>query len=282
MARVLKSSSMFKLFNNSKLIYNNSNCGISTSNTALAVASKGGGANPIGRKRFRRQPKSTDAEYLVSHVSGSCYFETGEDVKIKDDSQYPDWIWKLDLGKPKQPSELEFGTKEYWEAVKYSNTIKFKRMLSLLPKPDRIVDKRILEELEWKKRIQFRALASDDVDPGLNPDDYRQRPDRKMFLRPNKALEEEEFYPDEFVAKNPDRLLKSTRKHDPFIGLAPKTRFSKRKSSGYFPDPTIINVHPESFLAKLPNIKELVSTATKRVPFTQELPDKGNSDKNNK
>lgn len=269
MARALVAPSACKLICQSKLIHISSLSFVTTSYKSagpknVAPAAAGTSGNPLGRKRFRRPPKSTEAEYLVSHVSGSCYFNEGEDIKIKDDSQYPDWLWNMHLGKPKTTQELEFGTKEYWETLKLENMIKFKRTLSKMPTPNRIVAPNLLEELEWKKRVRLRALASDDVDPGLNPDDYRQRPDRKMFLRPNKVLEEEDLTPDEFLAKNPEKFVKYTRKDDYFEHVAPKTRCQSRKSSGSFPEPSILRVHPESAISKLPDQQELTKKRTPR------------------
>ena len=274
MARLLATASACKFICHNEKLLHITCLNFGTTSYKLA-APKGpvgaGGGNAIGRKRFRRQPKSTDPEYLVTHVSGSNYFNEGEDVKIKDDSQYPDWIWNLSLGKPKKPEELEFGTKEYWEAVKHMNMLKFKRTLSKMPIPNRMTDEGQLSDLEWKKRIRFRALACDDVDAGLNPDDYRQRPDRKLFLRPNMTLEEEDLVPDEFLAKNSEKFIKFSRQHDYFEHVAPKTTFSSRRNTGYFPGPTILKVHPESAVAKIPNLNELIATATVKVPIQPKL-----------
>ena len=50
----------------------------------------------LARRGFRQAVKD-DAKYIVSYVSGSNIFKTGEDIKIKDDSEYPDWIWTVRL-----------------------------------------------------------------------------------------------------------------------------------------------------------------------------------------
>ena len=50
------------------------------------------GAPSVGKKRFR-QPANEDAEYLCKYVSGSNILKDGEDVRLKDDSEYPDWLW---------------------------------------------------------------------------------------------------------------------------------------------------------------------------------------------
>lgn len=253
---------------------------ISTTN-CLAAAPKATGGALLGRKRFRRPPKSSDPEYLVSHVAGSNYLKEGEDVKIKDDSEYPDWIWNLNLGRPKKPDELEFGTKEYWESLKFINFVKRKRIQGYLPKRKMTLGEPELRELRFKQRIRFRALAADDVEPGLDPEDYKARPDKKMILRPNRAISKEELYPDEFLSKYPEKFIKGSRAHDYVEQLAPRTRTSSRGKSGFFPSPSAVFIHPESFLAKLPDGEDLVSRSLKKSPVVPELPDADNSKTSN-
>src|SRR5437870_7474620 len=44
-------------------------------------------------------PVVTDPDRLVNYVCGSNFYTTGEDIKLKPDSEYPDWIWTLYNGK---------------------------------------------------------------------------------------------------------------------------------------------------------------------------------------
>lgn len=44
-------------------------------------------------------PVETDPERLVNYVCGSCIMKTGEDIKLKPDSEYPDWLWNLRTSK---------------------------------------------------------------------------------------------------------------------------------------------------------------------------------------
>jgi len=44
-------------------------------------------------------PVETDPKKLVTQVAGSCIYKKGEDVKLKPDSEYPDWLWDLRVGK---------------------------------------------------------------------------------------------------------------------------------------------------------------------------------------
>jgi len=85
-------------------------------------------------------PAETDPEKLVNYVCGSCIMQKGEDVKLKPDNEYPDWLWNLRsgecscttfalgiyhnldvsfhfTGKPPPFSELEHDSLDYWKRV---------------------------------------------------------------------------------------------------------------------------------------------------------------------
>ena len=45
-------------------------------------------------------PVETDSHKLVNFVCGTNLLrEGGEDIKLKPDSEYPDWLWTLHTGK---------------------------------------------------------------------------------------------------------------------------------------------------------------------------------------
>jgi large subunit ribosomal protein L54 len=44
-------------------------------------------------------PVETDPEKLVNYVCGSNIMKTGQDIKLQPDNEYPDWLWKMPLGK---------------------------------------------------------------------------------------------------------------------------------------------------------------------------------------
>uniref|UniRef100_A0A336KGG8 Large ribosomal subunit protein mL54 n=1 Tax=Culicoides sonorensis TaxID=179676 RepID=A0A336KGG8_CULSO len=82
----------------------------------LKGGKKGGKLGPIVEKKVL--PVETDAEKLVNYVCGSNINVKGEDIKLKPDSEYPDWLWNLHTGPPKPISELDPNTKEYWRRVR--------------------------------------------------------------------------------------------------------------------------------------------------------------------
>ncbi|XP_029169676.1 LOW QUALITY PROTEIN: 39S ribosomal protein L54, mitochondrial [Nylanderia fulva] len=71
----------------------------------------------IARKKIL--PVETDVNRLLTYVCGTnLYKEGGEDVKIKPDSEYPDWLWTLRTGPPPTLEELDPNTKQYWRKLR--------------------------------------------------------------------------------------------------------------------------------------------------------------------
>ncbi|XP_045125317.1 39S ribosomal protein L54, mitochondrial-like [Portunus trituberculatus] len=61
----------------------------------------------------------TDTEKLVSQVCGSHPVKEGrEDIKLKDDVEYPDWLWELRTDKPPPLRDLDPSTKQYWKRLR--------------------------------------------------------------------------------------------------------------------------------------------------------------------
>ncbi|KAL7052541.1 hypothetical protein ACKWTF_004901 [Chironomus riparius] len=98
------------------------------SQRCYAKASVAGGAKGLGKKlggkvggavvEKKVMPVVTDPKRLVNYCCGSNYFVEGEDVKIKPDNEYPDWLWTLHTGKPKTLDELDPNTKQYWRKLR--------------------------------------------------------------------------------------------------------------------------------------------------------------------
>ena len=73
----------------------------------------------------------TDPHKLVNFVCGSNIMETGEDIQLKPDSEYPDWLWDIHTGPPKKITDMEPGSKEYLEALKKINIKKALKLKNL-------------------------------------------------------------------------------------------------------------------------------------------------------
>lgn len=51
-----------------------------------------------------------DPHRLASHVCGSNYRLEGEDIELRPKEEYPDWLWTINVERPKPTSEeLEKG-----------------------------------------------------------------------------------------------------------------------------------------------------------------------------
>ncbi|KAM9330560.1 large ribosomal subunit protein mL54 [Gastrophryne carolinensis] len=55
---------------------------------------------------------------LATHAVGLNIYKAGSDIQIKDDVQYPEWLFQLDLGSPKSLEELNPTTSEYWKLLR--------------------------------------------------------------------------------------------------------------------------------------------------------------------
>ncbi|XP_022235035.1 39S ribosomal protein L54, mitochondrial-like isoform X2 [Limulus polyphemus] len=130
----------------------------------LGGKSKGKGAIGVAVQK-KRLPVETDPHKLVNYVCGSNIYKDGQDIKIKDDSEYPDWIWDLRLGPFPSLEELDPNTLQYWERLHLLNVARGNRLL----KTKRLGEMRVNEakKLEKLKAIRFRALAFHYHDPGV-------------------------------------------------------------------------------------------------------------------
>lgn len=64
-------------------------------------------------------PVETNVTRLLTHVCGTnIYKEGGEDVELKPDSEYPNWLWNIRTGPPPPLEELDPNTKQYWRRVR--------------------------------------------------------------------------------------------------------------------------------------------------------------------
>ncbi|KAI4486135.1 hypothetical protein M0802_012555 [Mischocyttarus mexicanus] len=62
-------------------------------------------------------PVEKDVNKLLTYCCGSNYFKEGEDIKLKPDSEYPDWLWTIPL-KPERLEDMDQNTKQYWRRLR--------------------------------------------------------------------------------------------------------------------------------------------------------------------
>ena len=97
------------------------------------ITEKGAAGAVIKRKDL---PVETSAEKLVKFCCGLNILKTGEEVPLKSNSEYPEWLWKLKLDGAPKPEEMDPNTLQYWKRKRrIANTYKIKMMKSRFPEP---------------------------------------------------------------------------------------------------------------------------------------------------
>ncbi|KAI9583614.1 39S ribosomal protein L54, mitochondrial [Glossina fuscipes] len=108
-----------KAFINSGLIVrcnSKGGAGAATATSAAAKKKKMGKLGPIMEKK--EIPVETDVNKLVNYVCGSNINKTGQDIKLKPDSEYPDWLWTLNVDRIIPLEEMDPNTKQYWRRLR--------------------------------------------------------------------------------------------------------------------------------------------------------------------
>ncbi|KAG5881301.1 hypothetical protein JTB14_016172 [Gonioctena quinquepunctata] len=75
-----------------------------------------GKLGPVMEKKLL--PVETDPERLTKYACGTNIFKTGEDVLLKPDEEYPEWLWNISTGPPPPLEELDPNSKEYWKRIR--------------------------------------------------------------------------------------------------------------------------------------------------------------------
>lgn len=62
-------------------------------------------------------PVEKDVNRLLTYACGTNIYKDGEDVKLKPDSEYPEWLWSIRTTPPKL-EDLDPNTKQYWRYIR--------------------------------------------------------------------------------------------------------------------------------------------------------------------
>nr|CAG4642225.1 EOG090X0KWJ [Eurycercus lamellatus] len=76
-------------------------------------------------------PVVTDADKLVNFVCGSNVLKQGQDIQLKPDNEYPDWLWTLRLEKPPPLEEMDQNSLAYWKRLRKLNLQRQAKLMRL-------------------------------------------------------------------------------------------------------------------------------------------------------
>ncbi|XP_042898265.1 large ribosomal subunit protein mL54 [Parasteatoda tepidariorum] len=102
-------------------------------------------------------PVETDPQKLVNYCCGCNINKEGEDPKLLEDSEYPEWLWTLRPGPPPPLEEMDPNTKEYWERLFFLQRIRGLRLKRAKIKKKLFVNEE--DKIYKLRKLRFRALA---------------------------------------------------------------------------------------------------------------------------
>ncbi|RXM94966.1 39S ribosomal protein L54, mitochondrial [Acipenser ruthenus] len=93
----------------------------------VEIAAKGKGKGMA--KDAQKGPEvCKDPVKLTTHAMGVNIYKEGQDPPLQAASEYPEWLFQLDLGPPKQLSELDPESREYWKLMRKEHMWRFNKL----------------------------------------------------------------------------------------------------------------------------------------------------------
>lgn len=87
-----------------------------------------GGKGGVAAEALKDPEVCTDPTQLTTHAMGVNIYKEGQDVALKADSEYPTWLFQVNLGPPKKLEELEPESREYWRLLRKQNIWRHNRL----------------------------------------------------------------------------------------------------------------------------------------------------------
>ncbi|XP_077889821.1 large ribosomal subunit protein mL54 isoform X1 [Ictidomys tridecemlineatus] len=108
----------------------NSACRAGPRCPGLAAVAKGakGGKGSVVSEALKDPEVCTDPVRLTTHAMGVNIYKAGQDVALKPDAEYPEWLFQVNVGSPKKLEELDPETREYWRLLRKLNIWRHNRL----------------------------------------------------------------------------------------------------------------------------------------------------------
>ncbi|XP_046300076.1 large ribosomal subunit protein mL54 isoform X1 [Marmota monax] len=95
--------------------------------TAVTKGAKGGKGSVVS-EALKDPEVCTDPVRLATHAMGVNIYKAGQDVALKPDAEYPEWLFQVNVGPPKKLEELDPETREYWRLLRKLNIWRHNRL----------------------------------------------------------------------------------------------------------------------------------------------------------
>ncbi|CAG07959.1 unnamed protein product [Tetraodon nigroviridis] len=100
---------------------------VQTCGYAKKVAAKGKGKGMV-KEELKGPEVCKDPVTLTTYAVGVNVFKQGEDPMLKPPEQYPEWLFRLNLGAAQKIHELEADTWKYWKRLRKENIWRFNKL----------------------------------------------------------------------------------------------------------------------------------------------------------
>ncbi|XP_045400749.1 39S ribosomal protein L54, mitochondrial isoform X2 [Lemur catta] len=87
-----------------------------------------GGKGGVASEALKDPDVCTDPVQLTTYAMGVNIYKEGQDVALKPDTEYPEWLFEMNLGPPKKLEELDPETREYWRLLRKQNIWRHNRL----------------------------------------------------------------------------------------------------------------------------------------------------------
>ncbi|KAL6063145.1 hypothetical protein STEG23_037797 [Scotinomys teguina] len=87
-----------------------------------------GSKGSVATEALKDPEVCTDPAQLTTHAMGVNIYKEGQDILLKPDSEYPEWLFRMNLGPPKTLEELDPESLEYWRLLRKQNIWRHNRL----------------------------------------------------------------------------------------------------------------------------------------------------------